>query len=73
VVKTIDQYTGVRVSELVNIRLSDVDFERCQIRINAGKGNKDRIVPFPVSFKEVLALVPRGLFTVEHWGSSVGL
>jgi integrase/recombinase XerD len=57
VVKTIDQYTGVRVSELVNIRLSDVDFERCQIRINAGKGNKDRIVPFPVSFKEVLALV----------------
>jgi hypothetical protein len=42
--------------ELVNIRLSDLDFERCQIRINAGKGNKDRIVPFPIGFKEVLAL-----------------
>lgn len=55
IIKTL-LYTGVRVSELVNIRLSDVDFERCQIRINAGKGNKDRIVPFPVSFKEVLAL-----------------
>jgi integrase/recombinase XerD len=40
----------------VNIRLDDVDFERCQIRINAGKGNKDRIVPFPVLFKEVLAM-----------------
>lgn len=49
-------YTGVRVSELVNIRLNDVDFERCQIRINLGKGGKDRIVPFPVSFKEVLAM-----------------
>jgi len=49
-------YTGVRVSELVNIRLDDVDFERCQIRINAGKGGKDRIVPFPVLFKEVLAM-----------------
>jgi integrase/recombinase XerD len=49
-------YTGVRVSELVNIRLDDVDFERCQIRINLGKGSKDRIVPFPISFKEVLAL-----------------
>jgi integrase/recombinase XerD len=49
-------YTGVRVSELVNIQLLDVDFERCQIRINSGKGGKDRIVPFPVAFKEVLAM-----------------
>lgn len=49
-------YTGVRVSELVNIQLKDLDFERCQIRINSGKGGKDRIVPFPVAFKEVLAM-----------------
>lgn len=49
-------YTGVRVSELVNIRLSDVDFSACQIRINEGKGNKDRVVPFPVSFRETLAM-----------------
>jgi integrase/recombinase XerD len=49
-------YTGIRVSELVNIRLGDVDYERCQIRINEGKGKKDRIVPFPKSFKEVLAM-----------------
>ncbi len=49
-------YTGVRVSELVHIRLADVDLDRCQIRINAGKGNKDRVVPFPESFKETLAL-----------------
>lgn len=49
-------YTGVRVSELVNIRLTDIDVERCQIRINQGKGGKDRIVPFPTTFKEVLAM-----------------
>jgi len=49
-------YTGMRVSEWVNIRLSDVDFDACQRRINLGKGNKDRIVPFPSSFKEVLAM-----------------
>jgi integrase/recombinase XerD len=49
-------YTGVRVSELVNIQLTDVDVERCQIRINQGKGGKDRIVPFPTTFKEVLAM-----------------
>jgi integrase/recombinase XerD len=49
-------YTGVRVSELVRILISDIDFDRCQIRINQGKGKKDRIVPFPESFKEVLAI-----------------
>jgi integrase/recombinase XerD len=49
-------YTGVRVSELVHIRLDEVDFDRCQVRITAGKGNKDRVVPFPAAFKEALAL-----------------
>lgn len=47
-------YTGVRVSELVNIRLDDVDLDRCQIRITRGKGAKDRVVPFPTTFKETL-------------------
>ena len=49
-------YTGARVSELLNIKIEDVDFDQCQIRINQGKGKKDRIVPFPVEFKEVLAM-----------------
>ncbi|MEO6892832.1 MAG: tyrosine-type recombinase/integrase [Ktedonobacteraceae bacterium] len=49
-------YTGVRVSELVAIRLDEVDVERCQIRITQGKGSKDRLVPFPHSFREFLAL-----------------
>ena len=49
-------YTGVRVSELVTIRLTEVDLDRCQIRITAGKGKKDRVVPFPDGFKETLAL-----------------
>lgn len=49
-------YTGMRVSELVNLKLTEVDYDRCQIRINSGKGKKDRIVPFPVSFREVLAM-----------------
>jgi integrase/recombinase XerD len=49
-------YTGVRVSELVKIRLDQVDLDRCQIRINHGKGDKDRVVPFPDAFKETLGL-----------------
>jgi integrase/recombinase XerD len=49
-------YTGVRVAELVQIRLADVDLDACRIRITQGKGAKDRYVPFPATFKETLAL-----------------
>jgi integrase/recombinase XerD len=49
-------YTGVRVSELVNIKLDDVNLAQCQIRINDGKGGKDRVVPFPQPFKVALAV-----------------
>lgn len=55
IVKTL-LYTGARVAELVNIQLGDIDFDRCQIRIDSGKGSKDRIVPFPKTFKELLAM-----------------
>ena len=37
--------TGIRVSELINIKISDIDFNECYIRIY-GKGSKERIVPF---------------------------
>lgn len=49
-------YTGIRVNELINIQMEDIDFDRCQIRINQGKGSKDRVVPFPYSFRETLML-----------------
>ena len=55
IIKTL-LYTGVRVSELIHIKINDIDFERCQIRIIEGKGKKDRIVPFPEEFKEILAI-----------------
>jgi integrase/recombinase XerD len=45
-----------RVSELIRIRLADVDLGTCRIRITQGKGGKDRVVPFPPAFKETLAL-----------------
>ena len=49
-------YTGIRVQELVNVKMEDIDFDRCQIRIIQGKGSKDRIVPFPHDFREILIL-----------------
>lgn len=60
IIKTL-LYTGARVSELVNMKLSDVDLKQCQIRINSGKGDKDRIVPFPEPFKELLAFHSKAL------------
>ena len=37
--------TGVRISELVNIDLSDIDLDNKIIKIRFGKGSKQRLVP----------------------------
>src|SRR3984957_5946687 len=47
-------YTAVRVSELVSIKVGDVDLDACKIFINRGKGAKDRYILFPASFRLVL-------------------
>lgn len=47
-------YTGVRVSELCNIEVRDVYLDVCKIRIQAGKGDKDRHVLFGKSFATAL-------------------
>lgn len=47
-------YTAVRVSELCAVEVGDVDLEACKIRINQGKGSKDRYVLFGKSFATAL-------------------
>ena len=37
--------SGLRISEVVNLKLSDIDFDGRILRI-LGKGNKERLVPF---------------------------
>ena len=37
--------TGMRISELVNIKMTDVDMKRCVVKV-FGKGSKERLVPF---------------------------
>lgn len=36
---------GLRISEALNLRLSDCDFSHRRLRIRAGKGNRDRVIP----------------------------
>jgi len=47
-------YTAVRVSELCKVAVADVDLENCKIRVNQGKGGKDRYVLFGRSFATAL-------------------
>jgi integrase/recombinase XerD len=47
-------FTGMRVSELCNTTISDVDLENYKIRVNQGKGSKDRTVLFGKSFAVAL-------------------
>ena len=47
-------FTAARVSELVNIKVQDIDFNQCKIFIAEGKGRKDRYILFPASFRLVL-------------------
>jgi integrase/recombinase XerC len=37
--------TGIRLSELLNLRVSDIDFNKGTMKI-LGKGNKERVLPF---------------------------
>ncbi|MFC1833729.1 tyrosine-type recombinase/integrase [Thermodesulfobacteriota bacterium] len=48
-------FTGIRNSELANLRLEDVDLNGLKIRINEGKGKRDRYVPIPSTFRGELA------------------
>jgi integrase/recombinase XerD len=67
-------YTAVRVSELVRIRVTDIDLDGCRIFIDQGKGSKDRYILFPTSFRLVLKSHLRAspqnryLFETRHSG-----
>lgn len=38
---------GLRVSELVRLRVKDIDLQRQQLHVRAGKGDKDRLTTLP--------------------------
>ena len=47
--------SGLRLMELLRLRVHHVDLERGQVHIHAGKGDKDRITVLPESLRERLA------------------
>lgn len=47
---------GLRLGELVNLKIKDIDSKRMQIRIEQGKGNKDRYTILSQKTLEILRL-----------------
>lgn len=62
--------TGVRRSELIGIKDSDIDFDTCLIRVT-GKRNKQRLIPFAENLKELmlayLEIRDRAVAVKEDW------
>ena len=46
--------TGMRLMECIRLRVKDVEFERNQIIVREGKGQKDRVTVLPSSIKPAL-------------------
>ena len=51
--------TGARISEIVDLRWEDVDFDANRIRLNGKKTKSDRIIPISVTATEVLKKNPQ--------------
>lgn len=45
---------GLRVSEVINLKIKDIDSKRMVININNSKGGKDRVVPLTMNLLELL-------------------
>jgi site-specific recombinase XerD len=62
IVLTLVYSAGLRGQEVINLKLSDIDFERKTIHIRQSKYKKDRIVPL----SDYMAIGLRKYIAVEH-------
>ncbi len=47
-------YTGLRITECLDLELADVDFQQDTITVRHGKGNKQRVIPLHSELKMYL-------------------
>ena len=62
--------TGIRRSELINLNLEDVDYKGGYLRINEGKGGRDRVVPIGKIACEYLENYIKGIRSMFHRSDS---
>lgn len=58
--------TGIRREELLNLNVNDIDFNERVIRINEGKGGRDRIVPLGHIARKYLENYIKGIRSLFH-------
>ena len=46
--------TGIRLAEAAAVKIEDIDGMRLQVRVNQGKGGKDRLINLPSSLLDIL-------------------
>lgn len=63
---------GLRVSELINLKIADIDSKRMMIHIRSGKGKKDRMVPLSEKLLETLREYYRKYKPVEFLFEGAG-
>ncbi len=51
---------GLRVSELTDLKIQDIDFEEGMITIRSGKGDKDRVVPVDADTLDLIEFYKAG-------------
>jgi integron integrase len=68
--------SGLRLTELLRLRVKDVDLERRQVVVRSGKGDKDRVTVLPDSLVERLRAHRdrvRGLYQTDRGDSLAGV
>lgn len=65
--------SGMRVMEGARLRVKDIDFERCELIVREGKGNKDRVTMLPQSLVAPLKLHLARVKALHKEELSVGL
>ncbi|MEX0874692.1 MAG: integron integrase [Actinomycetota bacterium] len=46
--------SGLRLLEALELRVKDIDFDRCEVIVRSGKGDRDRVTMLPASLVESL-------------------
>ena len=49
-------FTGIRIQELLNLKIEDVRFDNKEILIRCGKGQKDRLIPMHEDLEDALRI-----------------
>ena len=57
--------TGLRLSELIEIKINDLDFKNCSLKV-LGKGNKERIVPLSFNLISKIDLLIKNYNIKDH-------